>query len=117
MDQPKYAQMLIRPGLVFTLDDFNTLTAGVGYFTNSIEHTGEFRTWEQYQNTTQIKNVILINRARLEQRMKNRESDFGHRLRYMIRTQIPTSLTSDCSVVLYDEVYNLPIFNFWKSFQ
>jgi len=103
-DQFNRSRVLMRPAVVYNLDQSQSLWAGVLHQTDGAFNPTEFRTWQQYQRTDQTQKVIFLNRTRFEQRFKEGESDVGLRLRHMIRAQIPAGEESQWSVVLFDEV-------------
>jgi hypothetical protein len=104
-DEPERSRILLRPALVYNLDQSQSLWAGALYQTDASLKATEYRTWQQYQRTDQTQKVIFLNRTRLEQRFKEGENDAGLRLRHMIRAQIPAGEESQWSVVLFDELF------------
>ncbi len=104
-DQLNRSRVLLRPAVVYNLNQSQSIWAGVLQQTDDILKLTEFRTWQQYQRIDQTQKVIFLNRTRFEQRFKEGETDIGLRLRHMLRAQIPAGDESQWSVVLFDEVF------------
>jgi hypothetical protein len=98
-------RILMRPALVYNLNQTESIWAGILHQTDGYLNATEFRTWQQYQRVDQSQKVIILNRTRLEQRFKQGESDIGLRIRHMLRAQIPAGEESQWSVVLFDELF------------
>ncbi|MCM0606339.1 MAG: DUF2490 domain-containing protein [Xanthomonadaceae bacterium] len=99
------SRILIRPAAIYNLNENESLWIGALELVD-IDFKGlEFRTWQQYQRIDPLDRVIFLNRARLEQRFLNGETDIGLRLRLMIRTQVPMGEESKWSLVFFDEVF------------
>jgi hypothetical protein len=99
------SRILMRPALVYNLNQTESIWAGILHQTDGYLNATEFRTWQQYQRVDQSQKVIILNRTRLEQRFKQGESDIGLRVRHMLRAQIPAGEESQWSVVLFDELF------------
>jgi len=98
-------RVLIRPAVIFNLDADQSLWAGVLDLTDADFEMREFRPWQQYQRIDRLDGVILLNRTRLEERIRQGESDVGLRIRHMLRAQIPLSDQKKWSVVFFDELF------------
>ncbi len=98
-------RVLIRPAVIFNLDSDQTLWAGVLDLADADFEMREFRPWQQYQRVDRPEGVILLNRTRLEERIRQGESDLGIRIRHMLRTQIPIGDQKKWSVVVFDEIF------------
>ena len=104
-DEPTRNRILMRPALVYNLNQGESIWAGILHQTDGELNATEFRTWQQYQRVDQTPKVIILNRTRLEQRFKEGETDMGLRIRHMLRAQIPAGEESQWSVVLFDELF------------
>jgi hypothetical protein len=98
-------RILLRPALILNLDGSQSIWAGVLDLTGSDFSTLETRIWEQYQRSDRIGDVTLVNRTRLEERMRRGATDLGFRVRHLLRAQVPISNQKDWFVVLFDELF------------
>jgi len=104
-DETNRNRIILRPALVYNLNQSESLWAGMFQQTDGYLNATEFRTWQQYQRMDRPNKTIILNRTRLEQRFKQGETDIGLRLRHMIRAQIPAGEESQWSVILFDEIF------------
>ena len=104
-EEPSRNRILMRPALVYNLNQGESIWAGILHQTDGELNAIEFRAWQQYQRIDRSPKVIILNRTRLEQRFKDGETDMGLRIRHMLRAQIPAGEESQWSVVLFDELF------------
>lgn len=90
--------LLVRPGLVYFINNNHNITAGYALIQTFADpdipaaaDLAEHRIWQQYVAGYKIGDIPLTHRFRLEQRFIGRPSDdvFSQRLRYFVRAIIP----------------------------
>lgn len=111
--------MLVRPGLTWRVLPELLLTAGYGWTPSwtpipeprewgDLDFADEHRLWEQviYQPSDPGTGVAAQVRVRLEQRFRTEgEVDAGHRLRIMVRGQVPLTRDRAFIAVLWNEAF------------
>ena len=100
--------VVIRPAVQYKISKLLQLSAGYGYFDGPQEND-EGRIWEQLRIDNRWKGFSLANQVRLEQRFLNTffgESYIGHRIRHLIRGDIPFTSDSVFSKGLYAGIQN-----------
>jgi hypothetical protein len=120
----EWQQLLIRPGIQYTLNDQVTFAAGYAYVNTypygdfpAPDDFPEHRTWEQVSVRTPFLGLDWTHRLRLEQRFIGtfESTDIGtlevtdyryeNRFRYLLRTMIPLSASRKTHLILWDEVF------------
>lgn len=112
--------VLIRPGVTYSLDKSNSIALGYLLTTTQTRLEGlpdytlnEHRIWQQYIGTHKIKSVFASHRLRLEQRFierHNADDIFAQRFRYFFRLIQPlqkteASFTKGAFAALQNEVF------------
>jgi hypothetical protein len=112
-DFSQLQSILIRPSIIFSITP--QISGSVGYLAqlrwdaegfDSVEH----RVWEQVQGNFDLGPVVLIPRIRFEQRLRDADSSqIAHRLRTMLRAQIPVlrdeRRQTVINIVVFDELF------------
>ncbi len=126
----KWQQLLIRPGLNYTISPTLTVSAGYAYVEThpygdypALDEFPEHRLWEQAVLTRQALGLEWQHRLRLEQRrigelQRNATGGYDvgnyryeNRIRYMLRTTVPLTADKKTYLALWDEVF----FNFGSN--
>jgi hypothetical protein len=107
-DFTRLSQLLLRPAVFYAFDQRFSLWAGYAWASDFIpSYSPEQRTWEQFQANLAVGSGTLISRSRLEQRYRHNQSVVGHRIRQLLRYNLPLG-GDDWWAVAWDEV----MFNF-----
>jgi hypothetical protein len=98
----RWSQLVIRPGLSYSLNESVLLTAGVGYFLHhgrddQTANRPELRPWQDVLLLQSVSKIMIDHRYRFEQRFINRMDagqladgfDFNYRMRYRLNAQMP----------------------------
>lgn len=116
----EWQQLLIRPGINYTLSPSVTVSAGYGYIKTypygelPVAHEfDEHRIWEQLSWKMQFLGLEWQHRFRLEQRWIEEQNKAGrttnwrgeNRFRYMLRTSLPLSSDKKTYLAVWDEVF------------
>jgi hypothetical protein len=116
----EWQQLLIRPGINYTLSPSVTVSAGYGYIKTypygelPVAHEfDEHRIWEQLGWKVQFLGLEWQHRFRLEQRWIEEQNKAGrttnwrgeNRFRYMLRTSLPLSSDKKTYLALWNEVF------------
>jgi Protein of unknown function (DUF2490) len=116
----EWQQLLIRPGLNYTLSPTITVSAGYGFVKTYpygelpvAQEFDEHRLWEQVAYKMTFLGLDWQHRLRLEQRWIEEVNPAGerlnwrgeNRLRYMLRTSIPLTADKNVYLVLWNEVF------------
>ncbi|MHA4893682.1 DUF2490 domain-containing protein [Pedobacter sp. PWIIR3] len=115
-DWENLRNLLIRPGLTYSLNKNNDLTIGYLFtqtYTPGAPAITENRAWEQYIHRHKISTVNVTHRLRLEQRFIEKiasDDVFAQRFRYFLRFLIPLkkdiqSFEKGLFVALQNEVF------------
>jgi hypothetical protein len=126
----EWQQLLIRPGINYTLSPTITVSAGWAYVKTypygdfpTAHEFPENRAWEQVVYSQKAFNLEFQHRLRLEQRwigelQRQGGGDYSlqnwryeNRIRYMLRTNVPLSADKKTYLALWDEVF----FNFGNN--
>ncbi|MBK8251223.1 MAG: DUF2490 domain-containing protein [Polyangiaceae bacterium] len=100
-------QVLIRPAIGYKLPLGFSAFVGYAYtpsWNDKREYAEEHRMWEQLSYEAPFKSIKLTARARFEQRFRP-ESETAHRLRTMVRANIPLGLPIPLQTVVWDEAF------------
>ena len=100
--------VILRPAIQYKLSKVVQLSAGYGYFDQPLDND-EGRIWEQVRIENKWRGFSLANQFRLEQRFLEssfNESYIGHRIRHLIRVDIPFTSDSVFSKGLYAGLQN-----------
>jgi len=118
-----WQQILVRPGLNYTLNPSVTLSAGYCFIEQFAygefpvaHHHPVHASWEQVAYTHPALGLNWLHRVRLEQRwigQMQRQGEtwdvadyrYENRIRYMLRTTIPLTRDKNWYVALWDEVF------------
>ena len=116
----EWQQLLIRPGINYTISPTVTVSAGYGYVKTypygelPVAHEfDEHRAWEQVIYKMNLLGLEWQHRLRLEQRWIEEQDKAGNttnwrgenRLRYMLRTNIPLTQDKKFYLAIWDEVF------------
>ena len=116
----EWQQLLIRPGINYTISPTLSVSAGYGYVKTypygelPVAHAfDEHRLWEQVICKMNLLGLEWQHRLRLEQRWIEEQNKAGdttnwrgeNRLRYMLRTNIPITQDKKTYVAVWDEVF------------
>jgi hypothetical protein len=116
----EWQQLLIRPGVNYTLSPSVTVSAGYGYIKTypygelPVAHEfDEHRIWEQMSWKVEFLGLEWQHRFRLEQRWIEEQNKAGrttnwrgeNRFRYMLRTSLPLSSDKKTYLAVWDEVF------------
>jgi len=116
----EWQQLLIRPGINYTLSPTVTVSAGYGYVKTypygDLPVANEFdehRIWEQVAYKMKMFGLEWTHRVRLEQRWIEEQNKAGdttnwrgeNRFRYMLRTAIPLTASKNTYLALWNEVF------------
>ena len=120
----EWQQLLIRPGINYTISPTLSVSAGYGYVKTypygefpSLHEFDEHRIWEQAVYKMNLFGLEWQHRVRLEQRWIEEQAKVSgetinwrgeNRIRYMLRTSIPLTQDKKTYLSLWDEVF----FNF-----
>jgi hypothetical protein len=101
-------QLLIRPGVGYTLTDHSTVWIGYAHVTNYPavgDEIHENRMWEQYMWSGPTPLGAFTSRTRLEQRWQENGNDTGGRFRQFFKFNWPFSFHPAASFVAWDEMF------------
>ena len=117
----EWQQLLIRPGINYTLSPTLSVSAGYGYVKTypygelPVPHEfDEHRIWEQVVYKMNVLGLEWQHRLRLEQRWIEEQSKITYntvnwrgenRVRYMLRTSIPITEDKKTYIAIWDEVF------------
>lgn len=117
----EWQQLLIRPGINYTLSPTLSVSAGYGYVKTypygelPVPHEfDEHRIWEQVLYKMNVLGLEWQHRLRLEQRWIEEQSKITYntvnwrgenRVRYMLRTSIPITEDKKTYIAVWDEVF------------
>jgi len=126
----KWQQLLLRPGIFYTINPNLSATAGYAYvetypygeIPSAKVAFPEHRIWQQFQFTQKTGSVDVISRLRLEQRFFGDASlgtftntRFENRFRYMLRAVVPLTRDANKTTKLYLPVYDEVFINFGEN--
>lgn len=109
LNASRLSQVLIRPGIGYSLNEASSIWWGYGWFHTSTPFTenphNENRMWQQYLWNKNYFNVTFSHRMRLEQRFIQNEPYVQWRFRDWWKMFIPLRDNSQFSVVIHNEVF------------
>jgi len=117
----EWQQLLIRPGINYTISPNLTVSAGWAYVKTypygdfpALHEFDEHRAWEQVAYKMNLFGLEWTHRFRLEQRWieeQNKKTDQTtnwrgeNRFRYMLRTNIPITRDKNTYIAIWDEIF------------
>lgn len=108
-DAGRLAFVLYRPALAWFATDQLTLWGGYAFVErHHPTYLGEHRAWEQvqYDHTPDLGlGLRLIHRLREEQRLLEGRDPVAHRLRWMLRAQVPLALEGRLIAIVQNELF------------
>ncbi len=107
-DLSRLSQFILRPAVVVPVGSMFSIWGGYAWTPSFIPtYSKEQRSWEQLQANIPVGENTLISRSRFEQRYLGGQPTVGHRLRQLVRLQLPIG-SGDWWAVAWDEVmFNL----------